>query len=464
MSHRTIASRARRAVCVAVPVVVAVLAFAQAASAAGTTYPSTVLTPGAVGQSGATNGSQLAADVAGLTTAGGFNLIQLCACDYVLPAGTGGNLAIPANVQVEITGPPLATGSPTGNQEVVDGTNLATNIITTAAGDNVILKGFNLTNAPAGFSAVQTNGGNVELDNMSLWNQFGNGLTVAGGTVAVNDSQVGDNVNSASFNGEGITQTGGVLTLHHTTVSGDSKYGIQGTDYFMYDSLLINNVGNNCNPASNGSSPPPGLQNTDMNTYDNDGSCFDNADPGLSVQAPAAYLGGPTKSAPITSTGTAGSLTADNITSCPVEDERFFLSPSTSSCNPGAAQNGATRVTSEPGNYSTTTPSISCTVKTTTETPPASQVVAVTDPTAWLGPDTILNATTTNGTISWPVSGSTLFDETNAAGTNPQNWVTAPTASEYDITAFKPSTDATVGDTSWSFTAMDWLGNTKLCK
>lgn len=460
MSHRTLASRARRAVGVAVPVVVAVLGFAQVASAAGTTYPSTVLTPGAPGQSGATNGSQLASAVAGLTAAGGFNLIQLCGCDYVLPAGQP--LNIPAGVQVEITGPPLGTGNNVTNAETVDGTNLVSDIITTAANDNVILKSFNIDNAPAGFAAVKTNGGNVELDNMALWNQFGNGMTVAGGTVAVNDSLVSDNVNSATGSGEGITQTGGLLTLHHTTISGNSKYGIQGTDYFMYDSLLDNNVGNDCNPPSpDGIQPPTGLQNPgELNTYDNDGSCADNADPNLAVQAPAAFLGGPVKSAPIT----APAAPTDTISSCPIEDIRFWKTPSTSSCDPGSAQRGATAVTGEPANYSTTTPSISCTVKTTTEAPPANQVVAVTDPTAWLGPDTILNATTTNGTISWPVSGSTLFDLTSPAGANPQQWFTAPTAGEYDVTAFKPSGDATVGDTSWSFTAMDWLGNTKLCK
>jgi hypothetical protein len=78
-----------------------------------------------------------------------------------------------------------------------------------------------------------------------------------------------------------------------------------------------------------------------------------------------------------------------------------------------------------------------------------------------LGTDSVNNATTTNGSVSWPVVGSTWFNETSPSLAAALDF---PSNGNYPVTATKPVGDLTVNDTQWSFYASDWLGNTTLCK
>lgn len=456
MSDRKIASRLRRLTArAAVPLATAgaMLALAPAAGAfTGTTYPSTVLTPGSSTASAAANGTALATDISSMTATGGFYVVQLCGCTYSPTT----QLAIPANVDVEFTGPPLiqinAGNNASAPQVEVGYTgstpNLNNDVFTTTTGDNVIFKGFTITGAAPGFAGLKTNGGNVELDNMSLYNELGNGMNVTGGTVNVYNSDFTDENSSATGSGAGIVQSAGTMNVVYSTIEQNSHFGIDSTtSYTLFNDVIANNPNGDC----------LGTPTADAGNLDDDGSCGGNSDVALSFTNPT-FQGGPTRSIEITAEGSPG---VDNVTNnCPAEDQRFFAASSTSSCNPGSYQSGTQSTEAQGANAP-----ISCTVKSTTEISPggtgsSTDVVAVTDPTSFLGPDTVLNATTNNGTIAWPVVSGTLFDAVSPLVTA---WPDQSTPSEYDVTASKTAGDATAHDTTWSFTAMDWLGNTHAC-
>jgi hypothetical protein len=450
MSDRTIASLAR-ALTVGAAVTAAVAVLAPAAGAfTGTTYAANVQTPGSTSGSSTSNGAALVAALAAQSggtgpglIAGDNNVVQLCACTYSVPS----QLAIPPSMQVEITGPPLFQASSL-QSPTVSGQSVTNDLFTVASGDNVLFKGFNITSAQTGFAAIKTNAGNTEVDNMSLDNEFGNGMTVAGGSVTVNGTTITDNQSPNTGSGEGITQTAGTLTVNSSTIGNNTGYGISGTNANLNNNVFSTNTLGDC----------LGTVNANPGNLDDDGSCGGNADGGLTVHFPATFNGGPVKTSQITGEGSPG---ADNITTgCPAEDGRFFTTPNTASCDPGANQTGGTANSETAGS----TAPVSCTVKSTNEITGGSgsstQVVAVTDPSSFLGPDLFLSGTTNNGTISWPVVSGSTFDLSSPSFTG---WTDTPTKGEFDITAVKTAGDATAHDTSWNFTAMDWLGNTKFC-
>ena len=460
MPHRTIASLAR-AVTVGAAVTAAVAVLAPAASAfTGNTYTTNIQTPGSTTQSSLVNGTALVAALAAQTggtgpglVAGENNVVQLCNCDYVVAS----SLSIPANMQVEITGPPLLNATPT-NFSRVEGTSgasgLKADLFVVNSGDNVLFKAFNIVNAPSGFAAIRTTGGNTEIDNFSMYNEFSNVMTVAGGNVTVNDTTIADN-----GQGSGITQTAGTLTVNNSTIGNNQTYGLRATNAFLNNDTFAQNPAGDCQLSNGGIGPGAGIT-ANAGNLDDDGSCGGNADGSLILAFPSTFQGGPVHIAQIVTETSPG---IDNITSgCPLEDARFYNVTNTTSCDPGSdALGNSTAPTETAGSVAP----VSCSVKSTTEIPSGGtgssmQVVGVTDATSYLGPDTFFGGTTNNGSISWPTVSGTLFDLTNPSFTG---WTDSPTNGEFDVTAIKTAGDAAAGDTMWHLTAMDWLGNTKTC-
>jgi hypothetical protein len=67
-----------------------------------------------------------------------------------------------------------------------------------------------------------------------------------------------------------------------------------------------------------------------------------------------------------------------------------------------------------------------------------------------------------------PFAGATWWDETspNLAEADLFESPTAPSNTDvpFSVEAQKQSGDTTINDTSWSFTATDWAGQSTLCK
>ena len=166
MSDRTIASRLRRiGVCLALPLAFAAVS-AQAAGAM-TFHP--------------TNATDLFNDVTTANSTPGLNVIVLADQIY-LPSGSQ-SMIITGNL--EITGPPQLQPPQFngGNPPEINGQNQQSSgkpLFTIASGANVIFKAFNLLAAGGPqWPDTLVNGGNLEVDNMTVAGNAGDGIDVS---------------------------------------------------------------------------------------------------------------------------------------------------------------------------------------------------------------------------------------------------------------------------------------------
>jgi hypothetical protein len=456
MSNRRIGSRLRRLCAMAaLPAAGVVLGFAPAAHAANN--------PPCVASSTAT----LVSCVATANGATGLTVIQLTAGTTYLPTAT---MTFNPNVDVEITGPPQVTASAT-SETVISGSsflNHQTDMFDLSSGDNVLFKAFGITQAAstAGGVGINNNGGNLELDNFVMFSVNGGAIT-NGGNLVLNNTSVIENDST------GIVQNSGSVSVNNSTISGNHTDGVLiNAGSFTTDNAIISNNAPDCaGPTGPGTAPPTDIHN---NGDDTDGSCFLSGsntspqagnDPGFATSA--SFNGGPTLTLP----PAAGNVANTAGVGCLADDQRFEVGAT--SCALGAYQSTAHTLTD------TTPPT--CTVKSinesTTAGTPSTEVVAVNDNTGGLGLGadviqgfTIVNSNEatfgSNGTVSWPVRGSTMFAMTDpGVASTDASETSNVTNSEFDVTAAKPVADlGTQHDTTWSFTATDWFGNSKLCQ
>lgn len=467
MQDRSIASRLRLGGSTALMVVGATLAFAQAASAAGQTIAPVVDTP--------TTTAALQTDVstANSAPAGTLTIIDLCGCQYAPTAG----MTITSNI--EITGPPTyQTGStPATTQDPqINGSNLNTlsvpvPVFTVKTGGNFLLKGVDIIDGGAGqgLAAIDANGGNTEIDNTAIDSSLGTGLEEdAGAYLTVENSDISDGV-SDGFEGPGsCADTGAVCsTFINDSILNNSTGGISGAGIGFYNSVLANNFqasGTECSSIV-------GLQAA--GSLSDDTSCPTSvaSDSALTGDFnPTGFNGGPTETTqPIAGSSPIGFGVAKY---CPTSDQRFFLYTKYSGgkCDAGSYQSNSSH-------QDTSVAGPACTIASKNEsTDPsiASTEVVNAQESAGIGigPDGVQSATTTNGTVSWPVTitplkvGSstvgdmTWFNETDSGLSVATDF---PSTAAYAVTAAKPVGDLTNNDTKWSFFATDWLGNTTDC-
>jgi hypothetical protein len=440
MSEWTIASRMRRlGVCMALPIALAGVS-AQAADAM--TFP----TP--------TNATQLFNDVTTANSTPGFNVIPLG--DFLYQPDSTQSMVITGNL--EITGPPQLQPAQftAGQAPEITGQNQVSSLkplFTIGAGANVILKGFNLTHAggttfPA-ISIGATNA-NLEVDNMALAGNIGNGINIAAGNVTLNNSTVA-NSDSGAGNGSGIANNGGNLTLNNASIVYNSQIGVSGS-FAGHNTLFSNNNGGDCSGAG---------ATTDVNNEDDDFSCNVADGGGAPNTQQSSFNGGPVLSNALGAGSDAA--TAGATSWCQRGDARFFTN-SGSTCSIGAYQANATPQSDTAGPTclagainESSNPSVASTAQASATDAGVGGLAA----DAIGNPTVVLKGTSTgNGTIAFPTVSGTLFDLT-APGTN---ILDQQSSSPFTVTASKSVGDVTAHDTFWSFTATDWLNNTTLCQ
>jgi hypothetical protein len=413
-----------------------------------------------------TNATQLFADVNTANSTPGFNVIPLG--DFLYSPSGGGtsgpdqSMVITGNL--EITGPPqLQPPQFTGGQApTISGTNQAPfaskPLFTIASGANVILKGFNLSNSGgAGFPAISAQG-NLEVDNMALAGNAGDGIDipVSSGHVTTNMSTFSAN-NNGTGSGSAILNNAGTLTVNDTTVANNRHTGISGP-FAAHNALFANNIGGSCN----------GGPTSDVNSEDDDLSCNFTSPTSISGGAPnvetnPTFHGGPVITAALLNPSDA--FTAGDPSWCEHSDGRFFTLPTGSTCSIGSWQQTATLQTDTAGPTclaGAINESSNPAVASTAQASATDAGVAGLGADAAGNPTVVLKSdmTTANGTIMFPSVPSTLFDLT-APGTN---ILDQPSPSSYTVTASKTVGDTTAHNTFWSFTATDWFNNTTLCQ
>jgi hypothetical protein len=399
------------------------------------------------------NATDLFNDVTAANSTPGLNVIVLSDLVY-LPSATQ-SMTITGNL--EITGPPQLQPPQFvgGNAPTINGQNQQASgkpMFTIAAGANVIFKAFNLIQAGgAQWANTLVNGGNLEVDNMAVAGNPGDGIDVSAATTSMLRFK-------NSWCGETITpgvcilnagQNGAQVLLVDSTVSWNGSAGIAGP------MTMHNDVFGHDNPGCG----TPAV-NTPNTTEDEDGSCGGDY-VGVPNLQDGAFNRGPTlSSAPGTGSDIA-SNPADPAW-CEQSDQTFF-SGSTSSCVIGGFQPNYTLQSDTTG----PTCHVDFIHNSPTDSPQSMQVSATDVGVAGQGADTVgnttivlKNTTTTNGTVSFPTVPSTLFDET-APGTN---ILDSPSGTAFPVLAQKPASDTTANDTFWSFTATDWFNNTTLCQ
>jgi hypothetical protein len=317
-------------------------------------------------------------------------------------------------------------------------------MLTVASGASLLLKGIAITegaaDAPTDFDTIEDNG-NLVVDNVSMYNNTGSAISVDQLTTV--PSATVDNSSIANGQYDGIENNSGNLTLNNTTVAdnntGGIEIGLTAVSTVLNNTMVIAN--DNVNADCYGS----GSVTSQDDSLDDDGSCnvtysgVADSSIGLPAGENLVYVGGPTL---VYKTTGPAPINAGDAAVCLPDDQRFFRRGS--GCDIGAYQTTGTSQATD-----TTPPT--CTV------PPggivesndpkiaSTETVDATDP-AGIGPDANVVGTFTRG--SGTVAVPTITDA----------------ASVLPVTASKPVGDLTVGDTQWSFTVTDWLGNTATCQ
>jgi hypothetical protein len=163
---------------------------------------------------------------------------------------------------------------------------------------------------------------------------------------------------------------------------------------------------------------------------------------------------------------------------CLPVDARFYVTAGTD-CDAGSYQTT--------GTVDSSTPVCTAAVPDYAAPGGATDTVGVTDAGAGIGPDSITTSSIAilsppggsgqqPGTVMWdtldnqgPFAGPTWWDATSpnypAEADLPESLTyPSPTDTPFYVEAQKQSGDTTMDDTSWSFTATDWAGESTLCK
>jgi hypothetical protein len=370
------------------------------------------------------------------------------------------NLRITADhaQQVPLGGSPIAD---------IDGGTVptkATNLITINPGITLQMDGMEISGAAqSGFSAIQNNG-NLVLNGVQVEGNNGVGLTMTAGSSSVLNQSIVDSQSTTN----GISESGGSLTLNNSDVTNNTNGGILNTG----GTLALNNslVANN-NPGSR--TPVPKDCNlhatTQDKSLDDDGTCgvaFSNNLYWKTGGGAAAGFAGPNANGGPTTTVQPTNISGQPDTSsptvnaadpakCPLTDQRYFVIPAGGPCDIGALSLNATRET-----LTATTPN--CPVTALIIGPPKQQQVTLSSPSG-IGPEqgAVTDATSTTAqpnNLADAVTGLTITNGT--VSTTPFS-ATGPSGTGVVLTATKTTASAL---TSWSFTATDWAGITKLCK
>jgi hypothetical protein len=437
-----IASRMRLGALIALPAVAAVMTFAPSADAA-------VYTP--------TNGAQLTADITAANAAGGSNEIILAPAVAYFPTTP---MVVTPGDYLEITGPPQNPAINQSHGTFISGGDVvpsASNTFTVEPGAYAIFKGFGTEAlSTMGFSGFLVEG-KAEFDNMEI-QAFGNAIqaesTTQTANVYVNDSAVVDG-SEVGVLSDSVSNT----ILNSDTIADNNGGGIDG-------SAILNNtlVANNAGPSQgNYDCDTYAYQDgtiTAYNSIDDDGSCAaaDTTGTGVTTDTLTSlhlgrttYNGGPTATEAIPTTSAAYGVGSG----CLPVDQRFITF--TGPCSVGSFQPSSSTVADA------TAPV--CTVvsknESTNPSVASTEVVGASDAGSGIGPDAVSGATTTNGSVGWPVIAGTPYDETTPS--NALGLFDLPTTSAFPVTATKPVGDLTVGDTKWSFTATSWADISTYC-
>lgn len=300
----------------------------------------------AAGIAAATLGLAARADAAVLTPAPGSTTLA-AAITTANTNGDASNTIILADGRYAPTGPlPAITKNLTitGDHSVqeptvgggprIDGTNQNppdSDLITVNSGVTLTLEGFLITTASNGSNAVIHDNGTANLWDMALSGNNGVQLAVfAGASATVNESSINDG------NSTGITSAG-ALTLNNTTVANNFGGGISKTG----GTLTLNNtiVADN-DPAGLGVPNCDAPATSQDHSLDSDGSCgvsFSGQEPNLQ---PTTTNGGPTPTLQLGAGSPA--IGAGDAAKCPLTDQRFFVHGG-SGCDLGAYQTGASQ-------------------------------------------------------------------------------------------------------------------------
>jgi hypothetical protein len=400
-------------------------------------------------------------------------------------------IAIPTGVNLEITGsgsaavtgqvpawnenPNAIVGSPTLNGVNEPPAGSDQDFFTVPATSNVIFKGVNFEGgSTAGWATIRDNG-NVELDNVDFISNSGTDLAADDDpTLATPATAVVNNSNLSYGLGDAIeTDSDSFVSLNNDTIVGNGLGGVSGNADIV-NTLLAKN-----NSSGDGLFDcQPGFNITASHSIDDDGTCVTavggpgngvttDSDSSLDLVGQSTFHGGPTDTIELGSTSAA----IGQATNCAPTDQRFYVRPSTTTCDVGSYQTGATDDSSvpvcpEPGNSA---------VVVSTNGSGVKQEAVTVSPTlagAGFGPDSVTGYTLANtggftpGSVSWntvtgnPFSGATSWDETSPTAAEPD----FDTLASFTVTATKfSSADNVAGDTNWSFPLTDWAGQTTTC-
>jgi hypothetical protein len=434
MHQRLMASRLWRKIAVALPIAAATVACVPAAASAASVAP-VIYTP--------TTTTALQTDIsqADGATPGTLSIIQLCGCSYQPTE------SLPLSGDIEITGPPTnqaAQGTDANiNGQTVFNLSPAVPLFVVNSGASVLFKAVDIESAGNGdgVGAIQDSG-SVEIDNSGIIGSLGSALVVnSGATAYLTNSDI------SGGTADGV-ENSGTATLTNDTLAYNAYGALAGSGMSIYNSYIYkdheeNTAGGSCVNTTG---------DTFAGDYADDSTC---GTTGVTVASTLSrytgqvgYNGGPDETVNLKTGNPA--IGKGLAAYCPPSDGRFFLytQGSGGTCDVGDYQTTGTEDTG------TTGPT--CTVGTTTESSnvnvPSTMTVNVTDPAGGvgIGPDVVTTTTTNNGTVMLPTVSGSWFD-------------TELTDGPYTVTAQKPAGDLTVGDTSWSFYASDWLGNSTYC-
>jgi hypothetical protein len=306
------------------------------------------------------------------------------------------------------------------------------NFITVNSGVRFAVAGIEINQASEnGFAVIQNNGGKVRIDNVTFVSNSGAPYqqTGASSSVAITNTTAADNGNTtATVNSTG----GGSVFVNNSTFTTAPGGGIQADGPFVLRNTVL---AFSDTPTASGCYNTPGPGST--SNWSTDPSCGPSAQVGNPQLDFFFYWSGPTQTRP----PLPGSplINAGDPATCAASDQGFRVRPAAGRCDIGAVEDGAPRDTTAP----------TCAV-TATRRGPDEQDVTVSDAGAGIGYDVVFQPqiTITNGSVA--------FNAFGPLGTLPAD----PGRVNSVVTAAKANQSQ---KTTWSFTARDWAGNTRLC-
>jgi hypothetical protein len=401
----------------------------------------------------------------------------------------GNFITIPSGVNLEITGsgndtaagevpawsqnPNTTVGVATLNGSQLPQSGADLDMITIPATSNVEFKAVTLQGGGAPEFATIRDFGDVEFDNAAFIGDTGTDIALAQDQNSLTPANaILNNSTMAGGSGDALeTDSTSTATFYNSDVVDYQNGGIDGNANLI-NTLVANNnsIGAGTQDCGNGFS----FTLTATHSIDSDGSCAAIAGSGITTDSlsslklsgnPAPGHGGPTAT---TSLGT-GSAAIGGATNCLPADQRFFVRPSTSTCDVGAYQTGATQDTTKP---TCPEPGSAAVVISTNSSGVKQEAVTVTPAPEGFGLDSVTAYTLANtggfapGTVSWntvtggPFIGATDWDATSPSAAEPDYNSVTP----FTVTATKFSAaDNVSGDTNWSFPVTDWAGQTTTC-